>query len=96
MRPKFARSSNKIICRIHTRIPIPLEMNETIPQLGQFTLRDEGHTIASGKVLKFRPSANYVAAPNPAEERKEEVKADGGPRPAAGGANNIVPPTNRI
>ncbi len=96
MRPKCARSFDKIICRIQTNTPIPLEKNETIPQLSQFTLRNEDHTIAIGKVLKFRPAANYVAAPTPAQERKEEVKADGGPRPPAGGANNIVPPTNRI
>jgi hypothetical protein len=45
----------KIICRIETRIPICLEKHETIEQMGRFTLRDEGLTLGSGKVLKYKP-----------------------------------------
>ena len=45
----------KIICRIETRIPICLEKHETIEQMGRFTLRDEGMTLGSGKVLKYKP-----------------------------------------
>lgn len=32
-----------------------LEKFETIQQMGRFTLRDEGKTIAVGKVLKYKP-----------------------------------------
>lgn len=45
----------KIICRIETRIPICLEKHDVIEQMGRFTLRDEGLTIGSGKVLKYKP-----------------------------------------
>jgi len=79
-KPQYAKSFNRIICRIQTRIPIPLEKNETMPQLGRFTLRDEGRTIAVGKVLKYKPAASSVGAP--VAGKKEESKADGGPKPA--------------
>jgi peptide chain release factor subunit 3 len=29
-----------------------------VPQLGRFTLRDEGKTVAIGKVLKLKPYSN--------------------------------------
>ena len=71
--PKYAKSFNRIICRIQTRIPIPLEKHDTMAQLGRFTLRDEGKTIAVGKVLKYKPAASTVAA---AGVKKEEVKSE--------------------
>ena len=81
-KPQFAKSFNRIICRIQTRIPIPLEKSETMPQLGRFTLRDEGRTIAVGKVLKYKPSGSIGGAAGPGG-KKEETKADGGVKPAA-------------
>lgn len=39
-----------------TRIPIPLEKYDSIPEMGRFTLRDESRTIALGKVLKYKPA----------------------------------------
>lgn len=54
--PKFTRSGAKIIARLTTRIPIALEKYEAIPQLGKFTLRDQGKTIAIGKILKYKPA----------------------------------------
>ena len=38
------------------RIPIPLEKHDVLAQMGRFTLRDEGKTIALGKVLKYKPA----------------------------------------
>jgi len=52
-----------------------------MPQLGRFTLRDEGRTIAVGKVLKYKPAGNTIGAPA-AGSKKEETKADGGVKPA--------------
>jgi peptide chain release factor subunit 3 len=75
--PKFAKSFNRIICRIQTRIPIPLEKHDTMAQLGRFTLRDEGKTIAVGKVLRYKPAASTVAG----GAKKEEVKSDSTPKP---------------
>lgn len=54
-KPQFVRSNAKMICRIQTRIPIALEKHDVIPQMGRFTLRDEGKTIAVGKVLRYKP-----------------------------------------
>jgi hypothetical protein len=51
-------------------------------QLGRFTLRDEGKTIAVGKVLKYKPAANTIAA----GAKKEEVKSDTTPKPATSAA----------
>jgi len=44
---------------ISTKSPHPLccEKAETMPHLGRFTLRDEGKTIGSGKILRVKPVA---------------------------------------
>lgn len=53
-----------MICRIQTRVPIPLEKHDVLTAMGRFTLRDEGKTIALGKVLKYKPvKVNSYAAP---------------------------------
>lgn len=54
-KPKFTRSHSKILCRVSSTKPIPLEKAELMPSLGRFTLRDEGRTIAVGKVGKYIP-----------------------------------------
>ena len=43
----------KVIALIQTTAPICLERFKDYPQLGRFTLRDEGKTIAIGKVTKL-------------------------------------------
>jgi len=68
-KPQFTKSFAKIIARIQTRIPIPLEKEADMPQLGRFTLRDEGKTIGVGKVLRYKPSKDTVL-----NLAKEEVK----------------------
>ena len=37
-----------------------MEKFDVIPQMGRFTLRDEGKTIAVGKVLKYKPYSKGV------------------------------------
>lgn len=76
-RPQFTKSFAKIICRIQTRIPIPIEKHDYMPQLGRFTLRDEGRTIAVGKVLKYKPAKEVIGGP--ATKGKEEQKAVAAP-----------------
>jgi len=56
IKPQFTRSGARIIARVSTRIPIPLEKYETVPEMGRFTLRDESRTIALGRVLKYKPA----------------------------------------
>ncbi|KAG2177193.1 hypothetical protein INT43_007850, partial [Umbelopsis isabellina] len=50
--PQFIKQGQKAIVRIETAGPICVETFEDYPQLGRFTVRDEGKTIAIGKVTK--------------------------------------------
>jgi peptide chain release factor subunit 3 len=54
--PKYAKSGSKLMVTIKTRVPVCLEKYEFIEHMGRFTLRDEGKTIALGKVLKYKPA----------------------------------------
>ena len=65
--PKFTRSFAKCLVRIATKTPIPLEKIDECPQLGRFTLRDEGKTIAIGRIMRFIPfNKDKLARPTPA------------------------------
>lgn len=77
-KPQYAKSHSKIICRIVPRQPLALEKFDTIQQMGRFTLRDEGKTIAVGKVLKYKPySKGIVGAsqgkPSAAQQLTQQV-----------------------
>lgn len=50
---KFVKSNTMAVCRIGVEQGICVEEFTRIPQLGRFTLRDEGHTIAVGKITKL-------------------------------------------
>ena len=52
---KFAKGGAAISCRIGVGRPICVELFENNPQMGRFTLRDEGRTIALGKITKLPP-----------------------------------------
>ena len=52
-RPGFAKSNQAIICRIRLNRKVCLHTFEQMRQLGRFTLRDEGKTIAIGKILRL-------------------------------------------
>jgi peptide chain release factor subunit 3 len=49
----FIALGMQVIAKIETAAPICLETYKDYPQLGRFTLRDEGKTIAMGKVSKL-------------------------------------------
>lgn len=53
--PKFTRAFAKCLVRIATKTPIPVEKVSECGALGRFTLRDEGKTIALGRVLRYIP-----------------------------------------
>jgi len=55
-RPRFARQGNVITCRMRTAREVCCEAFKDVPQLGRLTLRDEGKTIAIGKILAVLPS----------------------------------------
>ena len=48
--PQFAKRGQKIVALIETAELVCVERFADYPQLGRFTLRDEGKTIAIGKV----------------------------------------------
>ncbi|KAK0190772.1 P-loop containing nucleoside triphosphate hydrolase protein [Armillaria mellea] len=51
--PQFAKRGQKIVALIETTLPVCVERFVDYPQLGRFTLRDEGKTIAIGKITKL-------------------------------------------
>lgn len=57
----FLRSGMTAIVRVRCENYISLEKFEDNPVLGSFTLRDEGLTIAMGKVLRLKPIKRDLA-----------------------------------
>ncbi|KAJ3025450.1 UNVERIFIED_CONTAM: translation termination factor GTPase eRF3 [Siphonaria sp. JEL0065] len=51
--PQFVKQGDACIARIKLNQPMCLETFKEYPQLGRFTLRDEGKTIAIGKITKL-------------------------------------------
>ncbi|OAX41349.1 hypothetical protein K503DRAFT_685597 [Rhizopogon vinicolor AM-OR11-026] len=51
--PQFAKKGQKVVALIETTLPICVERFVDYPQLGRFTLRDEGRTVAIGKITKL-------------------------------------------
>lgn len=52
-RPRFVKQDQIAIMRLESAGVICLDQFKLFPQMGRFTLRDEGKTIAIGKVLKI-------------------------------------------
>jgi peptide chain release factor subunit 3 len=52
-RAKFVKSGAVAIARVQVAQPICVELFDAVPQLGRFTLRDEGRTIAIGKIIRL-------------------------------------------
>jgi len=61
---KFAKSAAIVIVRIEVEKPICVELFDNVPQLGRFTLRDKGRTIAIGKIVKLPKSLKGENAPD--------------------------------
>jgi len=53
-RPTFVTAGAVVRAVIECAQPVPLELFSDNPQLGRFTLRDEGKTIAIGKVVTLQ------------------------------------------
>ena len=52
-KPRFVRTDDVVICRLQSSGPICIENFKDFPQMGRFTLRDEGKTVAIGKILRI-------------------------------------------
>lgn len=74
----FLKSNMTAIVRIRCENYLSLEKYEENPVLGSFTLRDEGLTIAMGKVLRLKPIKRDLAiiAQKAEEAKVEEKKAE--------------------
>jgi len=55
--PQFAKRGQRVLALVETQAPICIEKFADYPQLGRFTLRDEGKTIAIGRVTKLIETA---------------------------------------
>ncbi|KAL1915339.1 uncharacterized protein VTP21DRAFT_6797 [Calcarisporiella thermophila] len=56
--PMFLKRGEKAIVVLETPLAVCVETFEDYPQLGRFTLRDEGKTIAIGKITKLLETSN--------------------------------------
>lgn len=52
-KPMFCKAGEVLVCDIVVEQPICVEPFENNPQLGRFTLRDEGKSIGIGKILEL-------------------------------------------
>eukprot|EP00036_Acanthoecidae_sp_10tr_P000624 CAMPEP_0182948158 /NCGR_PEP_ID=MMETSP0105_2-20130417/59619_1 /TAXON_ID=81532 ORGANISM="Acanthoeca-like sp., Strain 10tr" /NCGR_SAMPLE_ID=MMETSP0105_2 /ASSEMBLY_ACC=CAM_ASM_000205 /LENGTH=662 /DNA_ID=CAMNT_0025088447 /DNA_START=23 /DNA_END=2011 /DNA_ORIENTATION=+ len=52
-KPKFMRQGDSVIVRLTCQSRVCVETFKTNPAMGRFSLRDEGKTIAVGKVMKL-------------------------------------------
>jgi len=62
--PKFVQNKDFLVAHLTTTKPVTIEKFDDFAQLGRFTLRDEGKTIAVGKIL---------ACHAPIKRKKEKV-----------------------
>eukprot|EP01071_Lankesteria_metandrocarpae_P008125 Lankesteria_metandrocarpae@DN4876_c1_g1_i3.p1 len=51
--PKFVKSNTVLTCVVEMTNGVCVETFANVPQLGRFTLRDEGKTIGVGKILEL-------------------------------------------
>jgi len=52
-RPAFVRNHSVVMCRITMNRPVAVECFSDFQQLGRFTLRDGGQSVAFGKIVKL-------------------------------------------
>jgi len=64
-RPTFVTAGAVVRAIIECSQPVPLELFTDNPQLGRFTLRDEGKTIAIGKVTTLQKKKDQSSSPKP-------------------------------
>jgi peptide chain release factor subunit 3 len=57
-KPKFLKSGSLGNVRLRFAQPVCVEKFADYAQLGRFTLRDEGRTIAIGKVTRLKPKSS--------------------------------------
>jgi len=58
--PQFAKKGQKVVAVIEATAAVCVERFAEHPQMGRFTLRDEGKTVAIGKITKLIDGASEV------------------------------------
>ena len=58
VKPRFVKSGSFVRFRLELQNSACLEPYATCPQMGRFTLRDEGKTVAIGKIVSIMPAAS--------------------------------------
>lgn len=74
--PKYVKSGAKCLVTISTRVPVSAEKYDFIEQMGRFTLRDEGKTIALGKILRYKPAEKKNAEESNTLEEAKNASAE--------------------
>ncbi|KAJ4757388.1 GTP binding Elongation factor Tu family protein [Rhynchospora pubera] len=59
-KPLFVKNGAVVVCRVQVNNLICIENFSDFPQLGRFTLRTEGKTVAVGKVVKLSNPGNSI------------------------------------
>lgn len=75
--PKYTRNYAKCLVRLAMKTPIPVEKISECAALGRFTLRDEGKTIAVGRVTRYIPFNKDRAAIVRAAAANKAAAAEG-------------------
>ncbi|CAN6227511.1 unnamed protein product [Urochloa humidicola] len=57
-KPLFVKNGAVVVCRVQVNNLICIEKFSDFPQLGRFTLRTEGKTVAVGKVVEVPPAGS--------------------------------------
>ena len=52
--PTFVKTGSIMYAKLEAKQPVCAELFKDVQQLGRFTLRDEGKTIAIGKIIQVR------------------------------------------
>lgn len=69
--PKFVKPGMRVVAELTASMPLCLEPYDVFPQLGRFNIRDEGKTVAVGKVMKVK----QITPESLQTEREEMVNA---------------------
>ena len=67
-----------MICRVAPKNPLAMEKFDTISQMGRFTLRDEGQTIAVGRIQKYKPFVKGIVGASTATSSNAAKASSGG------------------
>eukprot|EP00004_Rigifila_ramosa_P006029 TRINITY_DN1670_c0_g1_i2.p1 TRINITY_DN1670_c0_g1~~TRINITY_DN1670_c0_g1_i2.p1 ORF type:complete len:707 (+),score=173.96 TRINITY_DN1670_c0_g1_i2:1837-3957(+) len=85
-RPRFVKGNTIVVTKFSLATPMCVELFSNVPQMGRFTLRDEGKTIGIGRIIRVPDGAAQTPAPlAPGEQTKSAANVPA-PAPASASA----------